>query len=233
MNRRLRNVARSIGITILLLSGSYSSAHAQDGIPMREKRREIIPLEQLKIFLEAPKRIQDMQPERVLDVLGVVQGDTVADVGAGTGFFSFPMAGRVGAGGKVYAVEIEDALLDFIREKIAAQGVANIIPTKSSESSPNLPPGCCDKILVANTYIYFDQPVAFMKNLLPALQPGGRVAIIEVDTEQADSAKRPLLRTRGRSAGEVIIEMKSAGFVLRESHNFLGSRFFLVFGPEE
>lgn len=220
---------RLICLFLFLFASACSAVHVQDDVSTRAQRREIIPLDKLKVLLEAPKRVQTMQLERVLDVLAVKGGETVADIGAGTGFFSFPLAGMVGATGKVYAVEIEDELLDFMRDKMERRNVTNIVLVKSSDSGPNLPSACCDKILVANTYIYFDQPVAFMKNLRPALKPGGLVGIIEVDEDKARSEKKLLLRSKGRFVSEVIDEMKAAGFVLRESHDFIESRFFLVF----
>lgn len=231
MQRSLRGVPAVIGMILFLLTALANPGYGQDDKTIREQRRELIPLDKLKMFLEAPKRVQTMQPERVLDVLGVKQGHDVADIGAGTGFFSFYLAGRVGGGGKVYAVEIEDELLEVIRGKMATQQVTNIIPVKSSESSPNLPQACCDEILIANTYIYFADPVAFMKTVRPALKPGGRVAIIEVDAAKAQSERKLLLQTKGRVMSEVIEEMKHAGFMLQASHDFLETRFFLIFSP--
>lgn len=221
--------ARLISIILLLVQVFSSSVQAEDQVSTRAQRRELIPLDRLKVFLDAPKRVQTMQPERIIGLLGVQQGETVADIGAGTGFFSLYMAAAVGTAGRVYAVEIEDELLAVIQEKIEKQNIPNIVPVKSSETAPNLPQGCCDRILIANTYIYFDDPVTFMKKVHQALQPEGTIGIVEVDAVKAQSKRKLLLRTKGRLAGEVIDEMKTAGFELRESYDFLESRFFLVF----
>lgn len=239
--QRSRHIMPWISMVILLLLVSNDiSVYAQEGMgtSKRDERRKSIPLDKLKIRLEDPKREQMMQPERVIDTIGVKKGESVADVGAGTGFFSFRLATRVGVEGKVYAVEIEDELLTYIRNKVEKSKVSNIIPVKSSDFDPNLPPASCDKILLVNSYAYFSDPVAFMRNIRKALKPGGLVAVIDLDEDKVKEKRKAIkknLPVKGklRLASEVVDEMKRAGFVLRETHDFLDSRHFLVFNAIE
>lgn len=216
---------------LLMLVGNNTSAYAKEGSFNRDERRKSIPLYKLITNLEDSKKENEKQPDKVIAALGVKKGETVADVGAGTGLYSFRIASRVGIEGKVYAVEIEDELLNYIRNKMATTKVTNVIPVKSSDTGPNLPDACCDKIIVTNSYYYFKDPVMFMKNVRKALKLGGLVAIIDLDF--AKVLKNSKLKDKLSLPGEVIEEMKSVGLELIASHDFLKTRFFLVFRANE
>jgi len=199
------------------------AAFAQDNLQNRTTRRPYSP-SRIEKGLESPQREQWQQPDRVVAALGLKPGDIVADVGAGSGYFTFRLARAVGSGGKVYAVDIQDEMLAYIRAKMQQTGITNIIPVKSTPIDPMLPPGCCNSILLVNTYHELSDPVALLKNLRKALKPGGTLAIVNWN----ESVTRKKLYV---PMDLVVEQMKLAGFGLSKSHDFLERQYFLVFSP--
>lgn len=207
-------------IIALLVSSAYT-VFAEDMGKRRPARKPFAPSKIEKI-LESPQREQWQQPDRVIATLGLKNVAVVADIGAGSGYFTFLLAEAVGAAGKVYAVDIQEEMLEYIRQKMSRTGVMNIIPVKSTETDPRLPSSSCDRILLVNTYHELTEPIALMKNLRKALKPGGIVAIIN----WRKMGKMPSI-----SSDEIIEDMQIAGFVLSATHDFLERQYFLVFNP--
>lgn len=208
---------------IVFFAGMYCiSAYALDSV-QREPINRLTPIYKIP-DLESKDRDAWQQPERVLDAFGVKEGDTVADMGAGSGYFTFRLAKRIGGTGKVYAVDIQQEMLDYIRNKMERNGVENIVPVKSTETNTNLPPDCCNKVLLAECYLELSKPVELMKDLRNALEPGGEVAIIDKNSGE----KGPPLKWR--VPREVVIkQMKEAGYRLVKTYDFLKYQYFLVF----
>ena len=175
-------------------------------------------------ILESPQREQWQQPDRVIRSLGLKKGDAVADVGAGSGYFSFRLADLVGSNGKVYAADIDDEMLNFMRGKMENSSITNITLVKSSMSDSNLPVACCNNILMVNTFHELAEPLQFMRNLRKSLKKDGSVAIINWNK---NSKAGPLYVPEP----EILNLMKQAGFGFVGSENFLKKQFFLKFKP--
>lgn len=180
----------------------------------------------LSIF-EDPNREQNLQLGRVMDILGVNPGARVADIGAGSGWFTVRAARRVGEGGLVYAVEINPDYLKHIDERAAREGLTNVRAVLGKEDDPLLPDAGVDVVLLLKTYHEVARPVSLLKNARRAMSPGARLGVIDRDGKGDD---------HGVGADTVIKEAARAGFKLVEQYDFVkpdGMDYFLVFQSSE
>ena len=130
-------------------------------------------------WLERPGRRREEKTDLLLDALALEPGDMVADIGAGTGFFSFPMAERVGPEGSVLAVDIQPEMLAIIRGRAAERGVPNVEPRLGSIDDPRLPEAAVDVALLVDVYHELSHPWEMTAAIARALQPGGRLFVVE------------------------------------------------------
>ncbi len=172
---------------------------------------------------EDPERDKKLQVERVMDILGIAEGRSVADIGAGSGWFTVRAAKRVGGSGKVFAVDINQDFLDHIAKRGEKEGFANIRTIRGAFDDPRLPADSVDSVLILKTYHEIAEPVILMKNLRKAVKKGGIVGIIDKTGDGAD---------HGLDVDTVVREMKQAGFTLKANYDFVksdGMDYFLVF----
>jgi ubiquinone/menaquinone biosynthesis C-methylase UbiE len=150
----------------------------------------------------------------------------VADVGAGSGYFTERFARRLGAGGFVFATDVQDEMLDRLSERVAESGLANVSVVTARFDDPSLPEACCDLVFFSSVYKEIDARVAYMEKVRRVLRPGGRVAILEYRPDWDGAGPPPADRLRPEIVTQ---EMAAAGFDLREQHDFLARQYFLVF----
>ena len=129
-------------------------------------------------LLEGPDREEWQKPDQILDALAVADGSRVADIGAGAGWFTIRLARRVGPNGVVYAQDVQRQMLEAIRRRVAREGLRNVETRLGSDSTPNLPEGSLDAVLVVDVYPEVENRVAFLRNLAQALKSGGRIGIV-------------------------------------------------------
>ena len=175
-------------------------------------------------WLERHEREAMEKPEQVLDALKIQPGDVVADVGAGSGFFTVKLSRRVGPTGKVYAVDIQKEMLDLIRQKIDRMGLGNIEPVLGETADPHLPPQAIDLIFIVDAYHEFQEPLSLVKRLREALKPDGRLMIIEYKSEYAYI--RPLHKME---ESQIVGELKLGGFTLSKRFDLLENQHMLIF----
>jgi predicted methyltransferase len=142
-------------------------------------------------WLDREGRDEVQQPEHVLDVLGVREGQTVADVGCGSGYFTMPLARRVGPSGRVYATDLQPEMLALLKKKTDALRVANVVPVLATEDDAKLPKGALDLALLVDVYHELGNPPVTLAQLRDALKPGGRLALVEYRAEDPKVAIKP------------------------------------------
>jgi SAM-dependent methyltransferase len=176
-------------------------------------------------WLERDGRVAEERTDLLLDNLPLEPDDVVADLGAGTGFFTLPMAARVPRG-KVLAVDIQPEMLDIIRQRTAAGGIANVEPVLATETDPRLPAGGVDLVLLVDAYHEFSYPREVMQNVAAALAPGGRVILVEYRGEDPGVPIKELHKMTQRQARR---ELSAAGLQWVETRDFLPQQHFMVF----
>ncbi len=177
-------------------------------------------------YLDANGREQWQQPERVLDALALAPGATVADIGAGTGYFSERLARRVGPDGLVFATDVQPAMLDRLRQRVRDHALANVRVVEARYDDPMLPAACCDLVFFSSVYKEIDARVAYMEKVRGLLRAGGRIAILEYRPGAEGPGPPQAVRLPPE---RVIAELAAAGLELSERHDFLEPEYFLIF----
>lgn len=215
---RIRRASAAVLALVSLLLGCAPSLIEVEG------HRVFNPL--YLFYLDGRSRDAWQQPERVIDALALAPDAVIADVGAGSGYFTERFARRLGEGGFVYATDVQHEMLDRLRERVAESGFANVSVVTARFDDPSLPEACCDLVFLSSVYKEIDGRVAYMAKVRRVLRPGGRVAILEYrpDWEGPGPPRADRLRPE-----IVTLEMAAAGFDLRERHDFLTRQYFLVF----
>jgi len=180
------------------------------------------PLEYIQI-LESADRVKKLQVNRVIRSLKVQPGQKVADLGAGSGLFTRPLARRVGPEGVVYAVDIDRDLLEYIEETARSQNLENIKTVTAGEYDPRIPEKV-DLVLICDTLHHIKNPKVYVQDLVRYLKPDGRVAIIDYSRnwpKRFESARY--------TTPELDAWMKVGGYTLDEKFDFLEDNFFVIY----
>ena len=176
----------------------------------------------LSIF-EDPKRAENLQIDRVMELLSIRQGSAVADIGAGSGWFTVSAAQRVGSSGAVYAVDINQEYINHIKARAEKEGFNNIRPVLGKEDDPTLTANSVDSILILKTYHEFSKPINMLLAMRKAMRKDALLGIIDKNGEGDD---------HGLDSEKVIEEAERAGLVLVSQHDFVKPDrmdYFLIF----
>jgi len=206
----------------LLASISFAQTSGTQAQPSPERKTSTPYTGDLTIF-DTPGREQRLQIDRVMDILGIAPGKVVADIGAGSGWFSVRAAKRVTGSGKVFAVDINPEAAEYIKKRADKEGLPNVETIVSKPDDPQLAASSVDAVLLLKTYHEVENPVALLRNLKAALRPGAKVGVIDKNGNGED---------HGVNKDVVVREMKQAGFKLVNDYDFVKPDkmdYFLVF----
>jgi protein-L-isoaspartate O-methyltransferase len=171
-------------------------------------------------------RIEEEQPEAMLNALKIPRGATVADVGAGAGYHSIRLARKVGPKGTVYATDVQPQMLRMLRENARSARVPNIKPVRCTQAETGLPEGQVDLVLMVDVYHEAADPDALLQGLMKALKPGGRLVLVEFRGEDPEVPIKP---EHKMTLKQVRLELEPQGFLFKESFEFLPWQHIIVF----
>lgn len=171
----MKSLASVLALALALLH--LATAHAQTQSAPQPRHGRLFPPLDLGL-LERPDRALWQKPDQIMDAVHVADGSTVADIGAGAGWFTIRLAQRVGPKGMVYAQDVQRLMLDAIKRRVQREGLENVTTVQAHGNDPNLPAKTLDAILMVDAYQEVDNRVVYLRNLANALKPKGRIGIV-------------------------------------------------------
>lgn len=221
-------LARSVNSLLLvaLLALSAMACAQQTAMPPKSEDR---PLKDRVASMERAERDAWQKPDEVVKALDLRNGDIVADIGAGTGYFSRRLARAVAPDGKVYAVDVASDILAYLKERAAHENLHNIVTVVSRVDDPMLPANSLDLAFFCDTTHHIEQRINFYRKLLPAVKARGRMAIIDYPPDSPHAPHKPEQLV---PRSQVISEAEQAGFKFVKDFPFLPYHYFLIFEKE-
>lgn len=221
------------GIALADATASFKASQHHSPEEMNDKFKAAdLDVDKFISRFETPDREVFSHREAIVDALAIKPGESIADVGAGTGIFEELFSSAVGARGWVYAVDISAGFLTHINDIAAKKGLKNLSCVLSRDRSICLPPNCVDTIFICNTYHHFGESskTAMLKSIEEALIDGGRLVIIDLDRVEGKS-REWIMKHIHMSSKAVVKEIEQAGFRLKEEKKMkaLKENYFLIF----
>lgn len=177
-------------------------------------------------WLSRASRAREEKPELLLAALGLAPGMAVADIGAGTGYYSGQIAERIGEGGRVYAVDVQQRMLALLTERMNRSGMRNVRPVLASDTDTGLPPGAIDLALMVDVYHELSHPREVLASVMRALKPGGRLVVVEYRAEDDAVPIKPLHKM---SEPAIRREIEASGLVWQQTVHALPWQHVVIF----
>lgn len=228
MKRHLR-AAPAPAIFILVLATAAGALTAAQGLhPISGRVIAGVMGHEGAAWLERPEREAEEAPTKAVAALGLRPGQVVADIGAGSGYYTMLISAAVGPAGRVYATDIQPEMLSLIRKKIDARRVANVELILGSPAESRLPDAALDLALMVDVYHELSQPQAFLRSVARAIKPDGRLVLIEFRKESPDV---PIRAEHKMSVREARMELEAEGYRWDRVIDVLPWQHIFVFRP--
>jgi arsenite methyltransferase len=222
------SVSHRFSLTLVagLLLGAPASAQDQTPRSHEEMHRLHRDPKAYIAMLEDPKRDEYQKPHEVLTALQLKPGETIADIGSGSGYFTLRFAAHVGASGRVFAVDIDPEMIRYLNRRVRDAGVRNVQTILADPDDPLLPDASVDRFVVVDTWHHIEKPVEYLARMKKMLKPGGQVVMIDFQKKELPLGP-PMQMKIARE--DLVRQMEANGFRLAKEHTFLPYQYFLVF----
>jgi ubiquinone/menaquinone biosynthesis C-methylase UbiE len=218
-------VKTSVAATIAVVALAVATLSASQAPPPKQQHGRLFAPTDLGL-LELPDRDLWQLPEQIMDVLGIAEASVVADVGAGSGWFTVRLARRVGPNGIVFSQDVQPEMLAAISRRVQREGLTNVRPIQGFASDPRLPRNTLDALVLVGVYYEIADKITMLRNLATALKPQGRIGVI--DFKLQGGGPGPPMEER-IDPKIVIRDAASAGLQLLSQETFLPYQYLLVF----
>ena len=226
MNHGHRRLLRSVGLLLVLAGAASVLAQAPGTHPISGRRFAGVMGWQGADWLDREERDIEEAPDLALDALDLKRGQTVADIGAGSGYMSVKMAKRVGESGRVFAEDIQPEMITFLKQRLSRERVSNVTPVLGLVDDCKLPPAAIDLMLLVDVYHEFSEPQKMLRTMRESLKPGGRLVLLEYRKEDPTI---PIRVEHKMTVGEAKMEVEAEGFTLSKVDERLPRQHILIF----
>ena len=221
----------SILVSVVLICPLMTIVEAQEKETVEKRTPAQVMSYRGAPWLERSTRMKEEKPFEVIEAMELKKGQTVVDLGVGSGFYARKIARVVGEKGVVFGVDIQPEMLEILSKLCEEEGINNVKPVMGTATSTNLEDGCADWIILVDVYHEFQEPEMMLEDMMRILKPGGKVALLEYRDEDGSAAH--IKPSHRMSVKQVKAEWLPAGFKLLDILEFLPSQHYFIFQKEK
>ncbi len=219
-----------LSLLLILLTALPSAVHAQDAVKRDDHQMHRLHNDPKAYIgaLEDPKRDAYQKPHEVIHALNLKSGEVIADIGAGSGYFTFHLARHVGDKGKVYAVDVSPEMILHVNRRIREQKANNVVTLLADPDDPLLPDRSVNRFFFSDSWHHIENQSKYLSLMKRMLKPGGEIVMIDFHKKELPVGP-PMQMKIARE--DLIKQLDSNGYRLAKEHSFLPYQYFLVFVP--